>query len=123
MHWSMILCLAWTTSGARPVGYGQELSVKEAERVPVPRPVNIKLREMEGCLSISWDPTPIKRVTGYEIFKKIDKGDPVRVGRKEKSPFVTKSIPVRPTDYFVVAVDYRGNRSRPSEMVAYPPHK
>jgi len=100
--------------------YGQELNIPEAGRVPVPKPTNVTLEKKNEHLRISWDVTPIKRVTAYEIFKKVDGGGPVRIATIGKPPFETR-VPDVPTDFFVVAVDYRANRSKPSESVTYPP--
>jgi hypothetical protein len=117
MRWIVILSLAcWIGL----VAYGQELSPPEAKRVPVPRPVNVKVVAQESHLMVSWDVTPIKRVTGYEVFKKVDGDEPVFVATVEKPPCVT-AVPTISTDYFVVAVDYRDNRSNPSQPVTYKP--
>jgi hypothetical protein len=113
------------------VAFGQELNVQEAKRVPVPRPTNVRVDKKDARLEISWDVTRIQKVTTFEVFKKV--GDESILVRTVERPscrdpksecradLSVTDVPHKPTEYFVVAVDYRDNRSRPSEPVAYVP--
>jgi hypothetical protein len=113
--------LAACTISAAGLAQGQGIDIKEAQRIPVPVPENVKLAVDKDRLVISWDPTPIQRVIAYEVYRKATK--PVRLGKVEKPPFVITPVPKDPAEYYVVAVDYRGNRSQPSEVATYAPPK
>jgi hypothetical protein len=114
MRW---LLLAFALAARMAPCIAQELSLPEAERVPVPQPQNVRVEHHEDQLLINWDVTPIKRVTAYEVFKKIEGEVPIAVAKLPKPPYVTSVPASARTEFFVVAIDYRNNRSKPSKPV------
>ena len=110
---------------AGSIANGQELSPEEARRVPVPRPLNVRIEKATNCLRISWDPSPLKRIVAYEVFRKTNSEEPVRVakvspGQDETVLTVKTAVPRQASEFYVVALDYRGDHSKPSESVIYP---
>jgi hypothetical protein len=137
MRWIVFLWLACQLA-VGVVANGQELSPSEANRVPVPTPRNVRVAKQDGRLQISWDGTAIQKVTAYEVFEKPADGGPVKLGTVELGkvdkplahagkdlPRFTfeAAVPDAPADYFVVAKDYRDNRSRPSQPATFPASK
>jgi hypothetical protein len=113
MRWLLALALVVSMTP----GVAQELSLPEANRVPVPQPQNVRVERHEEHFLIKWDVTPIKRVTAYEVFKKVEGEAPIAVAKLPTPPYVI-SVPVSSrTEFFVVAIDYRNNRSKPSKPV------
>ena len=119
MRWLLALALAVPMTS----GIAQELSLPEANRVPVPQPQNVRVEHHEDRFLINWDVTPIKRVTAYEIFKKVDGETPIVVAKLSKPPYVTSASQSSRAEFFVVAIDYRNNRSKPSQRVTVAPEK
>jgi hypothetical protein len=100
---------------------GPELSIPEASRIPVPAPTHVRVENQDGHLRLNWDKTPLKRVVAYEVFKKVAGGDPVQVARVDHPPLEISPPAGGPVEYFVVAVDYRNNHSRPSKSLVIRP--
>jgi hypothetical protein len=91
-----------------------ELSFPEANRIPVPAPTHLRIENHDGHRQLVWDPSRLKRVTGYEVFQKTANGASVQVAKVDQPSFEITA----PGEYFVVAVDYRNNHSKPSESIA-----
>jgi hypothetical protein len=113
MWWFLAFILALPLAG----GKAQELSLPDAQRVPVPQPQNVRVEHRKDTFLIDWDITPLKRVTAYEVFKKVEGRAPTVVARVSKPPYATPVSPSPRVEFFVVAVDYRNNRSKPSHPV------
>jgi hypothetical protein len=115
MRLALVVAVALSSS----LAFAQkELSVPDANRIPVPQPQNVRVEHREDSMFIDWDITPLKRITGYEIFKKSRSDEsPVQIATVRRPPYRVESDDSQNFDYFVVAIDYRKNRSKPSKVV------
>jgi hypothetical protein len=98
-----------------------ELSIPDANRIPVPQPRNVRLERHRGVTFINWDVAQLKRITSYEVFQESSSDQsPTLLARVTKPPFALRDGRALTGNFFVVAIDYRNNRSRPSQIVSVP---
>jgi hypothetical protein len=73
----------------------------------------------EGAIDLSWTPGTEKDLAGYAVYRRQSGGTPTRISDPSKpidSPAFRDQTPVPAHEYtyFVTAIDFRGNESKPS---------
>ena len=117
MNWKTYATLAMlaipvpaSCQSAKPASTG-ELTPSEMDRVTIPPPKDVRVKQEGESMAVAWKPSPLKRVVEYKVFRFDNDGKKfVEVGRTKSSNFPVTKVDLD-SAFAVSAVDYRGNQS------------
>ncbi|MDP2156360.1 MAG: hypothetical protein Q8K68_01455, partial [Nitrospirota bacterium] len=93
-----------TGGSARDEGSAsEELTVDAADLVP-PMPVNLQAFPAPDKVLLSWTEIEERWVTGFNVYRKKDNGDFIRLGKTQTPTFLDPEAPASKRDYRVAAV-------------------
>ena len=94
-----------------------ELNRKEANRMTLPPPKDVRAKQEGHSVVVEWVPSAQKRVVEYKVFRVEESGGKMtEVGRTKATSFVVDKVEGK-SAFSVAAVDYRGNEGEASAPV------